>query len=68
MRDVAVKTAEQLGLEIQLEEINDTEQLAASNLLIYPRLYIGDQLIASRNPRKAIEIKQQFQEIIKEPP
>jgi hypothetical protein len=50
MRDVALKTAEQLGLEIHLDEINDTERLSQSNPFDLPRLYLNGELFATRNP------------------
>lgn len=44
--------AEKLGAQIHLIEISDTESLSKINPLSLPRLYIGDELIASQNPPK----------------
>ena len=61
MRVVALETATELGLEIELEEINDTEQLSQSNPLDLPRLYLNGELIASRNPPKHKYLIEKFQ-------
>jgi hypothetical protein len=60
MRVVALETATELDLEIELEEINDTEQLSRSNPLDLPRLYLNGELIASRNPPKSKSLVEQL--------
>lgn len=54
----AQEAAVELGLEIQLEEINDTERLAQSNPLDLPKMVIDDVVIATRNPPKVKTVKQ----------
>ena len=50
----AVKEAmAELGMEIELVEINDSDQLSQSNPLDLPRLYLNGELIALRNPPKS---------------
>ncbi len=56
MRASVIEEAERLKLVIQVEEIGDTEALSRFNPLSLPRLYIGDELIASQNPPKAHEV------------
>lgn len=58
MRDMVVNEAERLGIPIELDEISDTEQLSQINPLSLPRLYIGDELVASQNPPKAQVLEQ----------
>jgi hypothetical protein len=50
MRDVILAEAQKLGAQIQLVEIGDTESLSKINPLSLPRLYVGDELLASQNP------------------
>ncbi len=50
MRELVIAEAAKIGMAIQLEEIGDTESLSKINPLSLPRLYIGDQLVASQNP------------------
>jgi hypothetical protein len=52
MRTAVQKAAAALGLEIELQEINDTDQLSQSNPLDLPRLCLEGEVIASRNPLK----------------
>jgi hypothetical protein len=58
MRDMVANEAERLGIPIELDEISDTEQLSQINPLSLPRLYIGDELVASQNPPKAQVLEQ----------
>lgn len=53
MRVMVLAEAEKLGAEIHLTEVGDTESLSKINPLSLPRLYIGEELIASQNPPKA---------------
>lgn len=53
MRDAILVEAEKLGAQIQLIEIGDIESLSKINPLSLPRLYVGDELLASQNPPKA---------------
>ena len=53
MRTAVQETAAVLGLEIEFEEINDSNQLSQSNPLDLPRLYLNGELIALRNPPKS---------------
>jgi hypothetical protein len=53
MRTAVQEAATELGLEIELEEINDSDQLFQSNPLDLPRLYLNGELIAVRNPPKS---------------
>ncbi len=66
MRDLILAEAKKLGVEIQLTEIGDTESLSKINPLSLPRLYIGDELIASQNPPKADVIVQTFKSIMQQ--
>jgi hypothetical protein len=50
--------AKRLGIPIELDEISETEQLSQINPLSLPRLYIGDELVASQNPPKAQVVEQ----------
>jgi Thioredoxin domain len=62
----ALEAATRLGVEIQLQEVNDPKRLSQANPLNLPQLYIGETLVASRNPPKAKEIEQQIQKALKE--
>lgn len=53
MRELVLAEAKKLGAEIHLTEVGDTASLSQINPLSLPRLYIGDELIASQNPPKA---------------
>lgn len=53
MRAVILAEAEKFGAEIHLTEIGDTESLSTIDPLSLPRLYVGDELLASQNPPKA---------------
>ncbi|MFN2152056.1 MAG: thioredoxin family protein [Anaerolineales bacterium] len=46
------EAAAELGMEIEFEEINDSNQLSQSNPLDLPRLYLNGELIDVRNPPK----------------
>lgn len=61
MRDLILAEAKKLGMEIQLTEVGDTESLSKINPLSLPRLYIGDELVASQNPSRAREIERAFE-------
>jgi hypothetical protein len=52
MRNVILAEAQKLGTEIQLVEVGDTGSLSKINPLSLPRLYVGDELLASQNPPK----------------
>lgn len=56
MRAVILAEAQKLGVEIQLTEIGDAESLSKINPLSLPRLYIGDELLASQNPPGAEDV------------
>jgi len=56
MRTTVLDAANRLGMQVQIEEIGETEKLSQFNPLSLPRLYIGDKLVASQNPPKAQEI------------
>jgi hypothetical protein len=60
MRILALETAAQLGVDVRLEEINDTQRLSQSNPLDLPRLYVNRMLIASRNPPKSTVLTEQL--------
>jgi hypothetical protein len=60
MRMVILEAAMELGLEIELEEVNDTDQLSQSNPLNLPRLYLNGELIAVRNPPKSKTLVEQM--------
>jgi hypothetical protein len=53
MRELILVEAQKLGAEIRLTEISDTESLSQVNPLNLPRIYVGDELLASQNPPKA---------------
>ncbi|MFN2153510.1 MAG: hypothetical protein ACK2T5_18050 [Anaerolineales bacterium] len=52
MRAAVQETAMEFGLDIKLQEINDSNQLAQSNPLDLPRLCLDGVVIAFRNPPK----------------
>lgn len=52
MRTAVREAAAEIGLELELAEINDTDRLSQSNPLDLPRLYLNGELIALRNPPK----------------
>jgi hypothetical protein len=60
MRTAAQEAAVELGLEIELKEINDSDQLSQSNPLDLPRLYLNGELIAVRNPPKSKTLVEQM--------
>lgn len=53
MRNVILAEAQKLGAQIHLTEIGDTASLSKINPLSLPRLYVGEELLASQNPPKA---------------
>ena len=57
MRASVIREAQRLNIPIELQEIGETEQLAQVNPLSLPRLYIGEELIASKNPPKTQAIE-----------
>jgi hypothetical protein len=57
MRACVVEEAERLKVDIQVEEIADTEILSQFNPLSLPRLYIGGDLVASQNPPKTDKVR-----------
>jgi hypothetical protein len=59
----ALEAAAELGLEIELKEINDADRLSQSNPLDLPRLYLNGELIAARNPPKNKYLIERFQEV-----
>jgi len=61
MRTVILETAAELGVQIELEEIYDTERLSQSNPFDLPQLYLDEELIASRNPPNHNYLIEQFQ-------
>ena len=63
MRTAVLEAAVEIGLEIELEEINDANQLAQSSLLNLPRIYLNGELLASRNPPKKQQLLERFQEV-----
>ncbi len=64
MRDLVFVEAEKLGAAIQLTEVGDTESLSQVNPLSLPRLYIGDELLASQNPPSVQIIRTAFAKVI----
>ena len=58
MRASVLEEAERQKLAIQVEEVGDTDTLSKFNPLSLPRLYIGDNLVASQNPPKPEIISQ----------
>jgi hypothetical protein len=63
IRVAALEAAAELGLEIELIEINDADRLSQSNPLDLPRLYLNGELIAARNPPKNKYLIERFQEV-----
>lgn len=57
MRAAVLDAAARLGVQVNLEEVNDTERLSAFNPLSLPRLYIEDKLVASQNPPKTQDVE-----------
>ena len=60
MRKAVLKAAVELGLEIELEEFNDTGNLSHSNPLDLLRLYLNGELVAVRNPPKSTTLVEQM--------
>ncbi len=60
MRTAVQEAAAALGLEIELQEINDADQLAQSNPPDLPRLCLDGELIAVRNPSKSKTLTEQI--------
>lgn len=58
MREMVVAEASRLGISVELEEIGDMASLSKINPLSLPRLYLGDDLVASQNPPKISELSQ----------
>ena len=57
MRACVVEEAERLKVDIQVEEIADTEILSQFYPLSLPRLYVGGDLVASQNPPKTDKVR-----------
>jgi hypothetical protein len=57
MRDLILVEAEKLGVEIDLTKFGDTESLSKINPLSLPRLYVGDELVASQNPPRGRRLR-----------
>ncbi len=53
MRRTVLEEAQRLGVDIQLDEINDARQLAMVNPLHLPQLRMGDRILARGNPPSA---------------
>ncbi|GAB4419380.1 MAG: hypothetical protein Kow002_06920 [Anaerolineales bacterium] len=66
MRTAALEVAAELGLEVELEEINDTDRLAQSNPLDLPRLAVNGEVIVSRNPPKVNVLRQKLLKFIEQ--
>lgn len=64
MRTVILEAALELRLEIELEEINHTDQLSQSNPLNLPRLVPNGELIASRNPPNVNVFKEKLRKVL----
>ena len=64
MRVQALEVAAQLGLAVQLEEVNDSERLSQINPLDLPRLVANGTVIASRNPAKDKVLTEQLCRLI----
>jgi hypothetical protein len=64
MRTAVLESAAELGLEIELEEINETEQLSQSNPLDLPRLVANGELIASRNSPKTHVLTEKLRKVL----
>jgi len=58
MRELVLFESDRLGITVRLKEIGDTDQLSKINPLSLPRLYIGDELVASQNPPKVQIVEQ----------
>lgn|GEM_PF-1473259 len=56
MRSIVTNEAKRLGIEINIEEIDELEALSQFNPLSLPRLYIQDNLVASQNPPQPREV------------
>jgi len=65
MRTSVQDAAAALGLEFELQEINDSGQLAQSNPLDLPRLCLDGEVIASRNPPKESVLREKMLQIFK---
>lgn len=61
MHKLVQDEAVRLNLSIKMDEVSETAQLVQFSPLSLPRLYIGDELIASQNPPKAQEIACAFE-------
>jgi hypothetical protein len=57
MRAVILDVATRLGVQVNIEEVDEAEKLSQFNPLSFPRLYIGDELVASQNPPRAQDIE-----------
>jgi hypothetical protein len=57
MRAVVLDVATRLGVLVNIEEVGEAEKLSQFNPLSLPRLYIGDELVASQNPPKSQNIE-----------
>jgi len=57
IRAVVLDVSTRLGMQANIEEISEAEKLSQFNPLSLPRLYIGDELVASQNPPKAQDIE-----------
>lgn len=66
MRELILAEAKKLGAEIQLTEVGDAASLSQVNPLSLPRLYIGDELIASQNPPKVDVVSQAIKNLMKD--
>jgi len=58
MREIVLSESDRLGITVWLEEIGDMDRLSKINPLSLPRLYIGDELVASQNPPKVQMVEQ----------
>jgi hypothetical protein len=56
MRTIVTNEAKRLGIELNLEEIDELESLSQFNPLSLPRLYIQDNLVALQNPPRPREV------------
>lgn len=65
MRNLILMEADKLGVLIHLTEVGETESLSKINPLSLPRLYIGDELIASQNPPAAQLIETALAKILR---
>ena len=62
MRAGVIEVAQRLGLTIDLVEVGEIAQLVQVNPLSLPRLYIGKELIASKNPPKTQALERALRE------